>query len=300
MTDSRSTAGITAVISTCNRCDELQHTLQIMENAHQGLNIIVVDNASTDPTADMIRATFPQVKLIPQTENLPLNGYNIGFRHVRTPYVWVMDDDATPVEGTLGSMLEFLESRPACDAAAGNILNRAGESEWGPLPLPDVSMDWYNLIGCGFMVRHDALMQCNGYCESFGLYYNDLDLALRILARGGKIAFRHAWIVEHRAVPSSIRNRRKNLLMLRNFCFTVRNHYRGRRRWDLLIPHTVKFLRPAIRDAGLRKTLKTLYSGLTAPPGRDTLLLPGVDTASALFLRKYSFSGTLSRWMTGK
>lgn len=283
---------ITAVISTHNRCAELKKTLEVLANLSPCPQVIVVDNASTDQTAGLLKQEFPWVTLISRPENHPIAGYNTGFRLAQTPYIWVMDDDATPAEGTLSAMLEALENQPECAAAAANILTLSGSSEWDTAPLPEVDKDWFNLIGCGFMIRREALMKCQGYCESFELYYNDLDLALRLLATGGRILFRRNWTVEHRAVKSAIRNRRKHVLMLRNFCFTIRNHFSGLQKWNLLIPHTVKFLLPAIRDAGLASTFNALGCGLTTYPGRD-IIRPDDTGPISRFKRRYSLSENL-------
>ena len=69
-------------------------------------------------------------------------------------------------------------------AVAANVVGRDGKSEWGPEGDVDFSSAWFNLIGCGFLVRREVLVQTGGFDEDFGLYYNDLEFALRILAFG--------------------------------------------------------------------------------------------------------------------
>jgi GT2 family glycosyltransferase len=298
--ESHSLPKVTAVISTHDRRAELKRTLTALTSeAHIPMQIVVVDNGSTDGTGEMLQKDFPCVRSLRQAENLPLRGYNTGFAMVKTPYTWVMDDDATPTDGTLEAMVGVLESSPTLAAAAGNSVRADGSSEWSPLSLPDFTPHWYNLIGCGFLVRTETLARCHGYCENFQLYYNDLDLALRILATGNGIAFSRHWVVRHLPAASATRNRRKNLLMLRNFLFTVRNHFTGLQVWNLVVPHTAKYLGPAIKDAGLREALDALTCGLTTKSGRDTNTMTDC-CAARQFFENYALSAWMRRmWRKG-
>jgi glycosyltransferase involved in cell wall biosynthesis len=125
----------------------LQTTLERLRQLPDGpLDIMVADNASSDGTGEMVRREFPAVRLIPQSENKPLVGYNLAFRAVTTPYVLVLDDDSTPQPGTLAKMIACLERNPGIGAAAGNIVGPDGASEWAAKAETDFSADWYNLI----------------------------------------------------------------------------------------------------------------------------------------------------------
>jgi glycosyltransferase involved in cell wall biosynthesis len=286
------TQKISAVISTHNRAGELRQTLRELQTSLAAIKeIIVVDNASTDNTIEMVQREFPHVRIFPQSVNHPIRGYNIGFNRASSPYIWVMDDDAVPSPGTLDSMIRLMNSRPDVAAAAGNIIGQQGLSEWQPLPTPDFSDVWCNLIGCGFLIRKKVLNQTGGYAESFGIYYNDLDLALRILALNQRIVFRKKWIVHHRAAPSPYRSGRKNELMLRNFCFLVRSHYQGLGKWDVLVPHLLKFSLATLHSSGWRAAGSALYSGLTADTGRGFLAVSQSGAAQA-FHDQYA----LSKW----
>ena len=55
--------------------------------------IVLVDNGSTDGTAEAVRARFPEVRVVALSENLGAVGRNIGVRELDTPYVAFCDDD---------------------------------------------------------------------------------------------------------------------------------------------------------------------------------------------------------------
>lgn len=289
---------VTAVISTHNRCGPLRETLALLASlGDEQPAVLIVDNGSRDETAAMIRAQFPKAELLIRSENHPIRGYNAGFEQVKTPYIWVMDDDAAPAAGTLRAMVALLERQPDVAAAAGNILRSKGDSEWEPLPTPAFSLRWYNLIGCGFLIRTGCLKEIGGYCEHYDLYYNDLELALRLLARGHLIAFSRSWIVHHRAAPSATRSSRKNALMLRNFCYVVRAHYRGWTLWNLLLPHTLKFFVSTMQDAGFRIAFSSLRQGLSRALERPYIAIRGRrDTG---FKAQYALSSMLLNTLTG-
>lgn len=237
---------ITAVISTHNRQEQLLHTLALLRNnVDVPHRVFVVDNASTDNTREHVSREFPDTYIFPQSDNLPLQGYNIAFQQTRTDYVLILDDDSSPDPGTITAMLTWLDKNPDAAAAAGNIINAAGNSEWDlnetALPHND---HWTNLIGCGFMARRAALMQAGGYDASLGLYYNDFALALKLLALGYRIGFDRNWTFKHRrqADKRDVDHNRKLLLMARNFPSVLQKHFGGLKKLDLVIGHTAILL----------------------------------------------------------
>ncbi len=285
---------VTAVISTHNRRDELEITLtRLRQLGVPNLQIIVVDNASDDGTASLVRADFPRVTLLPHSDNRPMRGYNMGFEAALTPYVLVLDDDSCPRRGTIERMLEFLEDHPDVGAVAANILGPDGQSEWNTEDNTAFSTDFFNLIGCGFLARRSVLAQTEGYDEAFGLYYNDLELALRILSFGHRIAYDPDAIVEHRkgrAAPSPLKYR----LMLRNFSLLVRSHFSGLRRMDLILGHAAIALWYATKDRRLPAALRGLKESFRVSSPRPFLSMPD-SLAARRFSHRYSLWSHLLR-----
>lgn len=285
---------VTAVISTHNRRDELETTLTgLRQLGYPHLQVVVVDNASDDGTATLLRSDFPRVTLIPHSDNRPMRGYNMGFDSVRTPYVLVLDDDSCPQRGAIERMVEILEDHPDVGAVAANIVGPGGQSEWGAEGDVGFSTDFFNLIGCGFLARRGVLLQTGGYDESFGLYYNDLELALRILSFGHRIAYDRTAIVEHRKGTSSP-SPLKLHYMMRNFPLLVRSHFSGLRRTDLVLGHAAIALCHAIRNGQGRAALRGLKAIFFSTSRRA--FLPAPDTlAVRRFVHRYSLWSHLLR-----
>lgn len=92
---------VCAVVVTHNRKDMLRVCLRAIAN--QSIcpeHVVVVDNASTDGTGDMVVTEFPDVEILRSEQNLGgAGGYHLGTRHAMiTGYdaAWIMDDDAVP------------------------------------------------------------------------------------------------------------------------------------------------------------------------------------------------------------
>lgn len=299
-TISRKWPGVTAVISTHNRRDELCSTLNHLRGIrYPALSVIVIDNSSTDDTRALLRRDFPEIRLFPHSDNLPLRGYNIGFAMVTTPYLLVLDDDSTPRAGTLEAMIEQLESVPGAGAAAANIVGPDGASEWEGATRVKSSSGWYNLIGCGFLARTHVIRRAGGYNEQFELYYNDLDLALRILAMGCAILYNDDWIVDHRRTPVSRISTRKLCFMIRNFPSLIRCHISGWRRWDLIAGHTALCLYQALEEGCLTQASLWLRKGLGMPGQREFMPLPD-SPATAGFVAEYSLLRLLRKRLSGE
>ncbi|MCQ9617209.1 glycosyltransferase [Paenalcaligenes niemegkensis] len=105
-------AKITVVVLTHNRCEEVCRTLMHLQALPEDPPIIVVDNGSTDHTAQQIKARFPQATLVQTAQNLGAAGRNLGVKLVKTPYVAFCDDDTWWASGALSTAASLLDTHP--------------------------------------------------------------------------------------------------------------------------------------------------------------------------------------------
>jgi len=102
---------VAAVVVTWNRLDLLREALPaVLGQTRPPDRVIVVDNASTDGTADAVRADFPGVDLVSLPQNTGgAGGFAYGLALAQAAgagLAWLMDDDTVPEPGALGALLQ--------------------------------------------------------------------------------------------------------------------------------------------------------------------------------------------------
>lgn len=115
---------VAAAITTFNRKDVLRRCLQAMLDQTRPLDeVIVVDNASADGTADMVAAEFPSVRLVAMAENTgAAGGFAAGLEAAvagGADWVWMFNDDDIPVPDALATMLAAAEGLPSRTGIVG-------------------------------------------------------------------------------------------------------------------------------------------------------------------------------------
>jgi N-acetylglucosaminyl-diphospho-decaprenol L-rhamnosyltransferase len=107
---------LSVVIVNYNTCEPLRRCLQSI-GVHRGavdVEVIVVDNASKDDSAAMVRQVMPEARLIEPGHNTWFTGgNNIGLEHASGEYVLILNPDTVFQAGTLPAMLAYLRDHPA-------------------------------------------------------------------------------------------------------------------------------------------------------------------------------------------
>ena len=215
---------LSIIIVSYNTKDYLEDTLQSIKQStdHLEKEIIVVDNASTDGSLEMLNK-FNWVKLINNNHNL---GYaaanNSGLKQARGEYILFLNSDTKIFPHTLSTMIDFMDQHPdvgisTCrvELPSGQIdpaSHRGFPTPWNALTyflgleklLPKTKFfsgyhqSWKDMTqvhdidspaGAFFLTRKSILDQIGGFDNQFFMYAEDLDLALRIKQAGWKIMY---------------------------------------------------------------------------------------------------------------
>jgi len=272
-----------------NRAAALQRTLEALARLPdtRDADIIVADNASTDGSPDMVRRLFPAVRVIELKENAGVAGFNRAVELARSPYVLVLDDDAQPGDGAVAAALAKLDHDPTLGAVVLHPRHPAtGAGEWAfadSARARRIRDRRWPAMGCGNLVRRDAWALVGGYDESFFLYRNDCDLAMKLLGAGYAVAFDPALVVWHDSPATSRKSARWFELATRNWIVMCRRHGRG-----ITGPlATLSGWAWAHRLAGLNprmhaKVLRGALAGIVAPRARAALGAAGAPDGAAL------------------
>jgi GT2 family glycosyltransferase len=189
---------VSFLISTYNRKSALAQTLNALcsgADSIQSHEIIVVDNASLDGTAEMVASEFPAVRLFPQKINRGPCAKNIGIAAARGKYIVFLDDDSYPFEGAIDRMVGHFEADPQLGAAIFAVQLPSGECECSA--YPEV------FAGCGVGLRGDALKQVGGLPDDFFMQAEEYDLSLRLLDAGWKVKRFEDLRVRHMKTPAA-------------------------------------------------------------------------------------------------
>jgi len=212
---------VTVNILSFNRKDELRNTLtKVFEQDYKNIEVIVVDNASSDGSAEMVKTEFTSVQLIQMKKNIGIAGWNEGFKVAKGEYVLVLDDDSYPETNSIEAALFALSENTDVGIIAFNIFNtKLNKSE--TTTLENNSPHYF--VGCGAMIRKVYLDQVGYFDDLYFIYYNEVDLSIRMLKKGYKILYLKESFVIHNI--SNIRpltlNKEFNVSEFRYMYFTI-------------------------------------------------------------------------------
>ncbi len=226
MKPASTSALVSVVMLSYNRREDVAEGIgQLLSQEYENLEIIVVDNGSSDNTARMVLENFPQVTMIALEQNLGVAAYNIGFDRAGGDYIVVLDDDSFPERYAIPRMVKEFEADPQLGVVAFDVRNheefvRAGAPGGDPKNNPHRTNTScrYQLAfnGCGVGIRKQVLRQVGGYPEEFFLYWNEQDLAIRILDAGYHIRWFTDIISYHKYAPSNRSSLRAPFYYTRN------------------------------------------------------------------------------------
>jgi GT2 family glycosyltransferase len=106
--------------------------------------VIVVDDASDDGTAEAIRRAYPQVVLLRNELNQRYaRSSNRGLRAARGRYLYLLNNDTIMQPGTMDRLIRFLEEHPAVGVVGGKVLNEDGSIQWTVKALPSATTAFF-------------------------------------------------------------------------------------------------------------------------------------------------------------
>lgn len=237
---------IAIVIVSFNRRDALRQTLRACAALDDVARTIVVDNASSDDSAAMVRDEFPNVRLLALSANGGIAGFNQGVREVGdADLVLILDDDARPDPTSLARAREAMS---ADDRVLGVALLPIHPATQRPEWRVRESHARFPMMGCANLVRREAWLAAGGYCEPYFLYRNDTDFALCLLAlsprgasraregrartdnvetHGSRVLFNPAWFAHHDSLAAAHKSERWLRTATRNWIWMGKRHGRG-------------------------------------------------------------------------
>lgn len=200
------------------------------------LEVIVIDNASKDESAEMVRQEFPHARLIESVVNLGFAAANnLGFRLSQGRYLVLLNSDAFIHKGTLQAAFRHMENNPLIGLGGGRLIGRDGSWQPSARMFPSLLNDFLHLSGLASLYPHsrffgradatwkkaegsypcdwvpgafaiikrEALEKVNYFDERFFLYYEEVDLCQKIKNLGYEVWYWGDVVVTHLGGESS-------------------------------------------------------------------------------------------------
>lgn len=209
-TQERDRLSIASVTVTHNSSQVLpQHIEALLRQKRRVQEIVVVDNASTDGTAALLRERYPQVTVLPMRENLGASGaFAVGLAYAalerRHDWVWAFDHDSVPNDDSLELLLAGAESLRDQNGQIGILAPLAIHGETGTAYAPLLWQDGYVklpaeklhepvvfadlVINSGSLLRRGLVEEIGLPRADFFMDFFDYEYCLRARSHGYKIA----------------------------------------------------------------------------------------------------------------
>jgi GT2 family glycosyltransferase len=255
--------GISVVIATRNRRDELLHSMAQLEALPERPRVIVADNGSTDGTAEAVQQAFPNVTVLPLSGDHGPAARTLAVGVARTDAIAFCDDDSWWAPGALARAAAVLDLHPTIGLIAAHVL--VGREQRvdpvslvmasSPLPratgLPGVPV--LGFVACGAVVRRSAFLQAEGFSITSGFGGEEELLVVDLARNGWDIVYLDDVVAYHH--PSQVRDpAARSRTVLANSLLTAWL----RRPFHRALALTLSVARRAVHDHAARRALAVL------------------------------------------
>ena len=215
---------VAVVVLTWNGADDTLACLDSLRRVqYDNLSVVVVDNGSTDHTVPRVRVGFPDVTVLETGANLGFAaGNNVGIQHAldrAADYVFLLNNDtevdpqlvrhlvdaaeADASVGVVGPKVFFFAQRDRLWYGGGWVQEWAGAS--GHIALGELDnnsvtdpVETGYVTGCALMARTSVLRQVGVLEPAFFIYWEDVDLSVRIRRAGYRVLYVPKAVVWHK------------------------------------------------------------------------------------------------------
>jgi len=236
---------ISIIIINWNVKDLLDKCLASLHNGTVAINqpqadlpvieIIVVDSDSHDDSLQMIRDKYPDVRLLPQNENVGFTrGNNLGFREAQGRYLFLLNPDTEVIDDAIPILFNYMENNSDVGIIGTHTLNSDGthqstrrrfptvktgvfESTWLSAYAPQSIDNHYKMLdtddnaildvdwvqGSAMLVRREIYDTLGGLDEGYVMYSEEMDWCKRAKDAGWKVVYHGGAFITHHSGKSS-------------------------------------------------------------------------------------------------
>src|SRR6266540_1132946 len=190
---------VSIMITTCNRLEELQRTIQVLRKLDPPPDeILITADGSTDGTAEFVSSTLPRVKLIVNEQACgSVASRDRMMREARGDLVLALDDDSYPEQvDCIGRIVPLFTQRPKLA-----VLHFPQRTDEYLETLAQTNFDSKHLTrsfaNSGAVLRRSTYLQLPGFESRFFHMYEEPDYALQCVAAGYEVLFSPIVTIRH-------------------------------------------------------------------------------------------------------
>ncbi|MDI6803209.1 MAG: glycosyltransferase family 2 protein [Bacteroidota bacterium] len=257
----KSAIDVSIIVINYNTCDLLRDCLQSVVRVSTPKEIIVIDNASTDGSVQMVKIEFPEVLLHVNNKNERFaKPNNTAMKIAKGRYYFLLNSDATIFPDTLDVLLNYMETHPDVGICAPQLIYPDGSIQpscrgfitlWthfcDMLVLDRIfpkskifaksEMTYFDhrsdkevdhVMAAAILIKREAVVGAGMFDENLSINYNDLDLSYRIKQKGWKIVFfPEAQVIHHHSKTTKMMNTQFELFLelYSNVFYYFKKHY---------------------------------------------------------------------------
>ena len=215
---------LTVIIVSWNVCDDVMRCIGSIYKNPSSLpyEIILVDNHSADDTVCRVRGKYPDVVIIENEQNLGFAAANnVGIARATGQYMLFLNPDTIVLPDAFDKLIAFMEAHPDVGLCGPQILNPDMTIQRSVRNFPNFGgmfyrftffkylglfrkdarywkMDNFNhtsqkeveqLMGAALIAKTSLVKELGGFDERFFMYYEEVDLCLRIKQSGQQVIF---------------------------------------------------------------------------------------------------------------
>jgi GT2 family glycosyltransferase len=204
------------ILNWNNACDTLECLASVAQLDHDNYRVLVMDNASTDGSVDILRSRVPDIEILVSHENLGYAaGNNVAIHHALqhgADYVLILNNDTLVAPSMLRLLLEAIKRSPDiamvgptmyCTTPMDKLFAAGSFVDWqrgdlchrGMFQSPGVYVQCQDaeavdfIVGCGVLVRREAIQAVGVYDPRYYLNFEDVEWAIRMKRHGYQILY---------------------------------------------------------------------------------------------------------------
>lgn len=272
---------VSVVFVTYNSASVIDDALRSLP---EGVQTIVVDNASSDDTLKVVKAQGAEI--VHLSDNVGFgNACNVGAQQANHEFLLFLNPDAVLQTGALEALVAAADKHPKCAALNPRILRSDGsqffrvrshlfpETRRLRRETPNQDRQIKVLSGAAVLIRRQVFADVGGFDPNIFLYCEDDDLGLRFSNAGWQVRYVHDAVVVHQgnqsSAPSPELEKAKAYHEMRSRWYTARKHAVAFSRPGQLVQSVVNFAAAALTfNTKARVKHSARIKALCGPPPR--------------------------------